>query len=140
MSGRGPSYSEAEARAAIAASLSYAEALRRLGLRAAGGNWRTLKRYAAEVWRIPVDHFDPFAGQRAALGRGRIPARPLEELLTEHSRCSRGNLKRRLYDAGVKPRRCELCGRGEEWHGRRMSSCRPRWRRPGGVLSGAGTA
>jgi hypothetical protein len=118
MSRRGPRYSEPEARAAIAASLSYAEALRQLGLRSAGGNWRTLKRYATEVWPIPVDHFDPFAGQRAALGQGRIPPRPLEELLTEHSRCSRGNLKRRLYDAGLKPRRCELCGQGELWHGR----------------------
>jgi len=34
-------YSEAEARAAIAASQSFAEALRRLGMCASGGNWRT---------------------------------------------------------------------------------------------------
>jgi hypothetical protein len=59
---RGPRYSEAEARAAIASSRSFAEALRTLGLRPAGGNWRTLKRYATEVWRIPTDHFDPHAG------------------------------------------------------------------------------
>jgi hypothetical protein len=121
MGSRGPSHTEAVARAAIAASLSYAEALRRLGLRPAGGNWRTLKRYATEVWCIPVEHFDPFAGQRAALGRGRLPPRPLEELLTEHSHCSRGNLKRRLYEAGLKPRRCELCGQGEGWRGGRMA-------------------
>jgi hypothetical protein len=30
-------------------------------------------------------------------------------------------LKRRLYEAGLKERRCELCGQGEEWRGRRMS-------------------
>lgn len=121
MSTPGPSYTEAEARSAIAASLSYAEALRRLGLRPAGGNWRTLKRYATAVWQIPVDHFDPLAGQRAALNRGRVSARPLHELLTEHSRCSRGNLKRRLYEQGVKQRRCELCGQSEEWRGRPMA-------------------
>ena len=116
-----PRYTEEEARAAIAASLSYAEALRRLGMRAAGGNWRTLKRYAIDVWNIPVDHFDPRASQRIALGRGRTPARPLDELLVENSHQSRGNLKRRLYQAGLKRRRCELCGQGEEWQGRRMA-------------------
>ena len=121
MSSPGPRYTEEEARAAIASSLSYAEALRKLGTRAAGGNWRTLKRYATEIWHIPVDHFDPFAGQRAALGRGRIPPRPLETLLVEHSRVARGTLKRRLYAAGLKQRRCELCGQGETWHGRRMA-------------------
>jgi hypothetical protein len=117
----GPRYSEADARVAIAASRSYAEALRRLGMRAGGGNWRTLQRYATSVWHIPVDHFDPFAAQRAAMGRGRIPARPLAELLTEDSRCSRGSLKRRLYASGLKQRQCELCGQGEQWRGRRMA-------------------
>src|SRR6476660_3246625 len=62
----GPRYSEEEARAAIAASRSYTEALRRLGMRAAGGNHRTIRHYAEEVWRLPVDHFDPDAVRRAA--------------------------------------------------------------------------
>jgi hypothetical protein len=117
----GPRYTEADARVAIAASKSFAESLRRLGMRSAGGNWRTLKHYATQVWRIPVDHFDPFAGQRAALERGRTQARPLAELLTENSYRSRGNLKRRLYDSGLKARECELCGQGELWRGRRMA-------------------
>ena len=64
----GPRYTEEEARAAIAASLSYTEALRRLGMRAAGGNYGTIRRYVEDVWRIPVDHFDPDAVRRAALG------------------------------------------------------------------------
>ena len=66
---RGPRYSEAEAREAIAASLSYTDALRRLGMRPAGGNHRTLRRYAEEIWRIPVDHFDPDAVRRGRLYR-----------------------------------------------------------------------
>jgi len=117
----GPSFTEQEARAAIAASLSYAEALRRLGLRSAGGNWRTLKRYAAEVWHIPVDHFDPRAAQREAQRRRHIPPRPLEEVLVVDSTYSRGTLKRRLFGEGLKDRRCELCGQGEEWRGRTMA-------------------
>jgi hypothetical protein len=115
-----PRYTREEAEAAIASSSSFAEALRKLGMRAAGGNWRTLKRYVAE-WDIPIDHFDPHAASRAALGRGRIPARPLADLLTVNSAAARGNLKRRLYQEGLKERRCELCGQGEEWRGRRLA-------------------
>jgi HNH endonuclease len=39
----------------------------------------------------------------------------------ENSRYHRGHLKRRLYAEGLKERRCELCGQGEEWRGRRMA-------------------
>lgn len=114
----GPRYTEAEARAAIAASKSYSEALRRLGMRAAGGNHRTIRRYAEEVWRIPVDHFDPDSARRVGLGRAPTP---LAEVLVEHSTYQRGLLKERLFAEGLKHRRCELCGQGELWQGRRMS-------------------
>lgn len=56
VSQRGPRYSEHEAREAISRSLSYAEALRRLGMRPAGGNHATLRRYAQAVW---VDSLEP---------------------------------------------------------------------------------
>jgi hypothetical protein len=114
----GPRYTEEQARAAIAASRSYTEVLRRLGMRAAGGNYRTIRRYAEEVWRIPVDHFDPDAVRRAGLGR---PTTPLEHVLVDGSTYQRSRLKERLFAEGLKLRRCELCGQGELWHGRRMA-------------------
>ena len=86
---------------------------------ASGGNWRTLKAYAIDVWRIPIDHFDPHAASRKALERGRYPARPLNEILVAASTFPRGQLKKRLYAEGIKARRCELCGQGEFWRGRR---------------------
>jgi len=76
---------------------------------------------ATEVWRISVDHFDPHAASRAALARGRYPARPLAEILVRDSSFSRGHLKKRLYEEGVKERRCELCGQGELWRGQRLT-------------------
>lgn len=113
----GPRYSEDEARRAIVASRSYAEALRRLGMRPAGGNHATLRKYA-DTWQIPTDHFDPYwAGRRATRRR----AVPLEEILVDGSTYHRGHLKKRLLAEGVKQRLCELCGQGEHWHGRRMS-------------------
>jgi hypothetical protein len=116
-----PRYSEEKAREAIAASRSYAEALRHLDMCASGGNWKTLKHYATEVWGIEVGHFDPHAASRDALERNRWSPRPLEEVLVEGSSFSRGQLKKRLYAEQLRQRRCQLCGQGELWHGRRMA-------------------
>lgn len=88
-------------------------------MRSAGGNWKTLRRYATEVWQIPVDHFDPRHFQVKALTH-RV-ATPLDELLVEDCHYNRGRLKARLYEAGLKQRRCEMCSQGELWRGRSMS-------------------
>jgi len=114
-----PAYTQAQLREAIAASLSWSEALRRLGLRAAGGNFRTIQRHA-KAWGITTEHFDPTgARQRAPAHSNRV--RPLEEVLVEKSSYKRSHLKRRLYAEGIKDRRCEMCGQGEEWNGARMA-------------------
>lgn len=115
---RGPRYSEQEAREAIAASNCFADALRRLGMRSAGGNHQTLRRYAEEVWLIPTDHFEPDRLRNEALRRGAVP---LASVLVEGSTYSRGHLKARLFKNGIKTRICEMCGQGEMWRGRRMA-------------------
>lgn len=117
MAGRGPRFTEREARAAIAASKSWTESLRRLGHCPTGGNPATLKKYAA-LWEISTDHFDPYAG---VMDRIRKPKRPLSEVMVENSTYSRSNLKPRLYEEGLKRPVCELCGQGETWRGRHMS-------------------
>jgi hypothetical protein len=112
-----PSYTEEEARIAVAQSLTCTDTLRRLGLRPAGGNFRVLRTWL-ERWNVPIDHFDPnLARANASRSRGR----PLEDILVEDSGYDRGKLKRRLYDARLKNRRFELCGQGEQWQGRQMS-------------------
>ncbi len=98
------------------ASLSYAETLRKLGLCATGGNWRTLRIWV-ERWGIPTDHFDSRAAQRSGLQR--LP-RPLAEIMVEGSTYSRSHLKERLYREGLKEPRCEMCGQGDLWYGRPM--------------------
>jgi hypothetical protein len=110
-------FTEHQLRETIAASHCWAEALRRLGMRAAGGNFRTIQKYARD-WSISTDHFDP----NAARGRAtRARARPIGELLVAGSTYSRGSLKRRLYAHGLKTPVCELCGQDENWHGRHMA-------------------
>jgi hypothetical protein len=110
-------YTEEQARTAIAMSLTFTEALRRLGMCWSGGNYRTLRKWA-ETWNISTAHFDPDAARRRSLGR---PAAPLSEVLVKNSTYSRGRLKQRLYDSGLKQRACEECGQGEIWRGRRMA-------------------
>ena len=117
MAGRNLSYTEEEARAAIAASKSWAESLRRLGLCSTGGAWRILKKYA-EIWKIRTDHFDPEAGRIENL---RKTQRPLSEVLVANSTYPRKDVKRRLLAEGLREPRCELCGQGEIWQGRPMS-------------------
>lgn len=114
-----PRFTEEQARRAIAASRSWAEALRRLGDCPTGGNPRTLKSWA-QRWGISTSHFDPNAARLEGLKRARRRI-PLEQILVEASTYSRGNLKARLYEAGMKDPVCELCGQGEIWRGRRMA-------------------
>jgi hypothetical protein len=114
-----PRYTELEARDAVASSLCYSQALTKLGLRPVGGNHRVFRRYVDEIWCIPTDHFDPAEARLA--GFRRIYPAGLADVLVEGSTYSRKALKRRLYEAGIKARCCELCGQGEEWRGSRMS-------------------
>ncbi len=112
-----PRWTESDLRDTIAVSDSLGDVLRAYGLRAAGGNYRQLG-LAIERWQIPVAHFTYRTRRRPSSGAVGIP---LLEVLTEHSTYHRGSLKRRLYREGLKERRCELCGLGEEWNGAPIS-------------------
>lgn len=111
-----PRYSEEDARAAVLASLSYAETLRRLGLCTTGGNRHTLRLWVGR-WDISTEHFDSRAAQREGLLRR---PQPLDQIMVRGSTYSRNHLKNRLYREGLKEPRCEICGQGELWRGRPM--------------------
>ena len=112
-----PPFSESDARAAVAESISWSAALRALGYEPKGHNIRTLQRWV-KTWGISTAHFDPNAVRSLASA---ARARPLEEVMVENSTYPRGQLKRRLFRGGLKQRVCEMCGQGEHWNGRRMS-------------------
>lgn len=112
-----PPFSESALRAAVEQSLTWAGTLRLLGYQPKGANYRTLQRWVKE-WQISTDHFDP----NAARGRATTKrAKPLEEVMVANSTYRRGQLKDRLFAAGLKQRVCEPCGQGEIWNGRRMA-------------------
>jgi len=114
---RKPPFSEDDLRIVIERSVCWADALRALGYQAKGANYRTLQRWAGR-WDISTAHFDRGIGRKRA---GRTQEIPLAEVLVEGSTYNRYNLKRRLLASGLLQPRCEICGQGEIWHGRRMS-------------------
>jgi hypothetical protein len=112
-----PRYTLAQVRDAVENSTNVSQALRRLGLRPAGGNRLTLKRLI-DHYGLSTEHFDPNVARFRALGQ---PRTPLEVILVENSSYHRGHLKSRLYEEGFKTRQCELCGQTESWRGRTMA-------------------
>ena len=111
-------FSEADARVAIASSICWADALRRLGYAVKGANYRTLQKWANR-WGIDTAHFDPH--MRCVAGQAHTMQIPLDEVLVENSTYNRFNAEAPPAAAGLLEPRCELCGQGELWHRRRMS-------------------
>jgi hypothetical protein len=94
-------------RAAVAASRSYAQTIRTVGLVAAGGNYVQIKRRIAKLG-IDASHF---TGQGWNKGGGPVTVpKALDEVLVKDRWTQSHKLKKRLFRAGLKHERCELCG------------------------------
>jgi hypothetical protein len=117
---RSPRFTRSQLGSSVASARSFSEVLRALGLRSAGGNFRTIRKYC-ELWEISTEHFDQAAVIREHLARRRLAATPLSEIMVAGSTYSRSHLKERLFAEGLKARACEMCGQGEEWRGGRLA-------------------
>ncbi|KJK36767.1 hypothetical protein UK15_25590 [Streptomyces variegatus] len=109
-----------ELRAAVAASFSLAEVLRRLARPDNGGQRAALRRQIAQE-QLDTAHF---LGQAHNRGKpGTIPAKRPEEILVRHGakrRTTTTLLRRALSSVGV-PEQCVRCGIGPEWLGKPMT-------------------
>lgn len=103
-------------------SNSIKEVLIKLGLRDAGGNYKTFHKYVLE-YEISTAHFKTKEDiYKETLGVSVDKTKiPLSEILVIDSTYNRSHLKPRLYKEGLKKRECEMCGQGEEWNGKKMS-------------------
>lgn len=96
-------------------SYSYAEVIKKLGLKVAGSNHDTVKRKIKEL-NLDITHF---TGQGWNKGLKFKPSAPrlLSEVLVENSTwVSTNNLRKRLLKEGIKKAECEYCGLSE-WQG-----------------------
>lgn len=101
--------SDEEVAKAVAESFSFAEVLRKLNLRAAGGNYDSLRLRIRELG-LDTSHF---TGQGWSKGKrsGFVRQRALDEILVKDSTyVSTHNLRRRLLAEGVFPHQCVSCG------------------------------
>lgn len=110
-------WNEHQLREAVKNSTSWSGVMRCLGLAVAGNSVKFVKTEAIELG-LDVSHFK---GQGWSKGMTGMPSPPqtisLSEILVEDSRyTSSKDLKRRLFKAGLKQRRCENC-LNTEWMG-----------------------
>ena len=110
-------WTEAQFIDAVNSSLSYAQVLEKLGLKIAWSNYDTVKRKIKEL-NLDTSHMTGKAwnqGERFIIVK---PAKPLSEILVEHSTYTNSNtLRKRLLKEGVKEYKCECCNR-TEWLGK----------------------
>lgn len=102
------SWTEAQLRQAIASSRSVRQAIGKLGLREAGGNYEQIKKYIAE-YNIDTSHLKAQAWNRGMRGIGK-PRIELDAILRRDTRFPSHKLKLRLFAAGLKRPCCEACG------------------------------
>lgn len=102
---------------AIKNSKSIAQALRYLGIKDKGGNYRIIKN-AIKKYNIDVSHFTG-QGWNVKLKFNPKPKIKTEDLLVANSNYSSFKLKNRLLSEGIKEQKCECCGLSE-WQGKKI--------------------
>ena len=101
---------------AVKSSFSYAEVMKKIGLKPAGSNYDTVKRKISEL-DLDTSHMTGKVWNQGERYRPIKEARPLEEILVERSSyVSTYHLKERLLKEGVKEHKCECCG-STKWMG-----------------------
>jgi hypothetical protein len=100
-------YTKEELQTAVQNSFSIAEVCRTLHIKAAGGNYTTLKQRFKD-WGIDTSHFRG-QGWNVGLKFKPNPRKPLESILVEGSTYQPYKLKLRLLSEGIKDHICESC-------------------------------
>lgn len=103
----------------VSESYSFAEALRKIGLRDVGSNFKTIKKYVEE-YNIDTSHF---RGQTWNKGMGNTDYaayNKLENILKENTNFKSDTLKYRLVKEGLKQWKCEKCGNEGVWEGEEL--------------------
>lgn len=102
------SWSKGDLTQAAKSSKSIRQVLIKLKLRLAGGNYSQIKKYL-ELYKIKTKHFTGQAWNKGMTGIGKSSL-ALESILVKDSYFQSYKLKKRLFNARIKTRRCEECG------------------------------
>jgi hypothetical protein len=102
------SWNDDELIAAVRLKYSYAAVIRELRLIPAGGNYVQIQRRIKEIG-LDISHFRGMGWSKGLHVQFHAPV-PLEKLLVSSGNSQSFVLKKRLYIAGIKSPKCELCG------------------------------
>jgi len=101
------SWSKEQLKKAVLGSSSIRQVLSKLGLREAGGNYSQIKKYLEE-YKLDISHFKGQGWSKGMTGIGKFQ-KSLKEILVEHSYFQSYKLKKRLFEAKIKAKKCEIC-------------------------------
>lgn len=106
----------------IKKSRNFTEVFRFLNMTTTGNSRKTLMKYINEQ-NIDISHFETTKERYLRVNReiGIFRRIPLHKILISGSTYSNVDLKKRLYEEGLKERKCEKCGQDEDWYGERMA-------------------
>ena len=105
---------------AVEKSLSIANVCRELGVKACGGNYKTLKS-KIEEFQIDITHFTGAAWNQGVKFKPFGKKYDLVDVLIENSPYKSSTcLKERLFKEGLKTEKCEVCGISE-WMGKKIT-------------------
>lgn len=110
-------YNENEFKEIVKNSHTYKECFDKLGIRAAGSNYKHIKTYIKK-YGIDISHFYQYYNNGNRDNKFKID---ISDILKENSSYSRTELKKRLYSEGLLKRECCLCGQDENWNGMKIS-------------------
>ena len=102
------SWTKEELIIAVKLSKSVRQVLAKLNLKEAGGNYSQIKKFL-KVYKINIKHFTGRGWSKGLKGIGK-PRLQLKEILNKGSYFQSFKLKKRLFSAGLKSRKCEICG------------------------------
>ena len=89
--------------------LSIADICRKLDIRPSGGNYKSLN-IKIKKWNINISHFTGQAWNVGKKFKSFCKKYDLKDILIENSTYTNsGSLKKRLYNEGIKEKKCEVC-------------------------------
>jgi hypothetical protein len=101
-------WTENNLRQAVISSTSMRQVLGKIGLIQAGGNYNQIKKYIKDL-KINITHFKGKGWNKGMTGIGK-PRICIENILVNNSDFQSYKLKNRLFEIGLKNKKCEECG------------------------------
>lgn len=108
-------YTEKNLRYAVENSISICQALKKLGVKACGGNYKVFKK-AVIYFNISTEHF---LGQGWNKGNTPSPPKPISLYFENKIEISSYKLKNKLLKEKIKSYECEICGL-ERWQNKKI--------------------